>query len=85
MNSKYNHAIALFFFLLQDAHTLNFREFHKTMANITLIRLVDPESQYVKNAVEEIVFNEQKSGRVSVLTPSTIKVNIQICSAYTDL
>lgn len=44
------------------------------MANITLIRLVDPESQHVKNAVDEIVFNEQKNGRLSDLTPSTMKV-----------
>ncbi|KAL4107889.1 hypothetical protein QTP88_018164 [Uroleucon formosanum] len=56
-----------------DAHTLSFNEFHKSMANITLIRLINPESQHVKNAVKEIVFNEQKSGRISVLSPNTIK------------
>ncbi|XP_026807266.1 glutamate receptor ionotropic, kainate 3-like isoform X2 [Rhopalosiphum maidis] len=56
-----------------DAHTLSFDVFHKSMANITLIRLIDPESQHVRNAVEEIVFNEQKSGRISVLSPDTIK------------
>ncbi|CAH1738274.1 unnamed protein product [Aphis gossypii] len=56
-----------------DAHTLSFEEFHKSMANITLIRLIDPENQHVRNAVEEIVFNEQKNGRISVLSPNTIK------------
>ncbi|XP_025422232.1 glutamate receptor ionotropic, kainate 2-like isoform X3 [Sipha flava] len=56
-----------------DAHTLTFEEFHKSMANITLIRLIDPESQHVRNAVDEIVFNEQKNGRISVLTPNTLK------------
>lgn len=62
--------------LFQDTHTLSFEEFHKSMANITLIRLLDPESQQVQNAVNEILFNEQKSGRVSDLSPETIKVNI---------
>lgn len=46
------------------------------MANITLIRLLDPESQQVQNAVDKILFDEQKSGRVTDLSPETIKVNI---------
>jgi len=66
----------IYFVSFQDAHTLSFDVFHKSMANITLIRLIDPESQHVRNAVEEIVFNEQKSGRISVLSPDTIKVSI---------
>jgi len=61
--------------VFQDAHTLSFEEFDKSMANITLIRLLDPESVDVKNAVEEIIFNEQKNGRFVVLKPDTIKVS----------
>lgn len=46
------------------------------MANISLVRLVDPENQRVKDAVEEMVFNEQKFGRFIDLTPSTMKVSV---------
>jgi len=63
---------------------LSFEDFHKTMANISLIRLVDPESEPVKNAVEEIVFNEQKIGRSSDLSPDAIKVNTEIIYALYD-
>lgn len=44
------------------------------MANISLIRLVDPDSEHVKNAVDEIIFNEQKYGRTTDITPTSIKV-----------
>ncbi|XP_050429052.1 glutamate receptor ionotropic, kainate 2-like isoform X4 [Adelges cooleyi] len=56
-----------------DAHTLNFEDFRSVKSNITLIRLVDPENPHVVNAVNEIVFNEQKKGRLSRLTPNTMK------------
>lgn len=69
-------------FSFQDAHTLSFNEFHNTMANITLIRLVDPESQHVKNAIEEIIFNEQKIGKSNDLSPYTIKVNASFLNVY---
>lgn len=72
-------------FSFEDAHTLSFEEFHRTMANISLIRLVDPESQHVKDAVEEIVFNEQKSGRSTNLSPATIKVSVVVMYACCGL
>lgn len=72
--SLYNFVI-----LSQDAHTLTFNEFAKSMANITLIRLVDPENEHVKNAVEEILFNEQKHKRARNLSPNTIKVSMEMC------
>lgn len=61
----------------QDAHTLSFGEFHRSMANISMLRLVDPDSQLVKDAVEEMAFNEQKNGRISTLTPDTMKVSVR--------
>ncbi|XP_050532516.1 glutamate receptor ionotropic, kainate 2-like isoform X1 [Daktulosphaira vitifoliae] len=56
-----------------DAHTLNFEDFRHVKSNITLIRMIDPENPLVTNAVNEMIFNEQRKGRSIALTPQTIK------------
>lgn len=54
-----------------DAHTLDYTEFLETGTNITTMRIVDPSSPVVQNAVRDWMDMEGHSGLS--LTPETVK------------
>lgn len=55
-----------------DAHTLDFAELN-TRANITLIRIVDPDSSILNNAVRDWEYGEMNNNRAINILPNKVK------------
>nr|CAD7601759.1 unnamed protein product [Timema genevievae] len=63
-----------YFITSLDAHTLDFSEFEHLQTNVTFLRLIDPNSPEVVNAVNDWVHGEREYGRVLNIRPETVRV-----------
>ncbi|CAG2056347.1 unnamed protein product, partial [Timema podura] len=63
-----------YFITSLDAHTLDFSEFEHLQTNVTFLRLIDPNSPEVINAVNDWVHGEREYGRVLNIRPETVRV-----------
>jgi hypothetical protein len=61
---------------LQDTHTLDLSEFHAVHANITLLRLVDPEDSTVQLVVKSWTEKEEYYKRTLRVTADTVRVSM---------
>nr|CAD7459250.1 unnamed protein product [Timema tahoe] len=62
-----------YFITSLDAHTLDFSEFEHLQTNVTFLRLIDPNSPEVINAVNDWVHGEREYGRVLNIRPETVR------------
>lgn len=58
-----------------EAHTMDFEEITTMRANITTLRLFDPDNDELKSLVNGMVQRERRDGRVFRLTSHQIKVS----------
>nr|CAD7433466.1 unnamed protein product [Timema monikensis] len=63
-----------YFITSLDAHTLDFSEFEHLQTNVTFLRLIDPNSPEVIDAVNDWVHGEREYGRVLNIRPETVRV-----------
>jgi ionotropic kainate glutamate receptor 2 len=56
---------------------VDLEEFKYGRTNISALRMVDPTSQEVHNAVHDWTYGEMRYGRVLQLTPQQVKVYIK--------
>jgi glutamate receptor, ionotropic, invertebrate len=64
----------IYFYQLQDLHTIDMEDFKYVRTNITSLRMVDPNSQEVQNVVQDWIFGEMRKGRVLTLTAQEVTV-----------
>nr|CAD7601760.1 unnamed protein product [Timema genevievae] len=69
-----------YFITSLDAHTLDFSEFEHLQTNVTFLRLIDPNSPEVVNAVNDWVHGEREYGRVLNIRPETVRVCLSLMS-----
>ncbi|KAF4533063.1 hypothetical protein B566_EDAN002626 [Ephemera danica] len=62
----------------EDMHTVDLDEFKNSGANITSMRIVDPTSQEVNNAVHDWTYGEMRYGRVLQLTAHQVKTEVAL-------
>nr|CAD7443800.1 unnamed protein product [Timema bartmani] len=70
-----------YFITSLDAHTLDFSEFEHLQTNVTFLRLIDPNSPEVINAVNDWVHGEREYGRVLNIRPETVRVCLSLMSS----
>lgn len=70
----YKNAVSINIITFQDAHTLDFASLNTT-ANITTVRIIDPENPALHNAVRDWEVGELNENKHIEMPPTKVRVS----------